>query len=241
MLFVSHSMVTIQSLCERVLLLDQGELKHAAPPNTLIPAYLRQGVQASGNERDLRTHPGRRKSREIALNRAWVEDGDHLATTAVVMGEPVFFCFEFRCKDPVSSPIFGFAIEDGSGRRVFALNNLMRPIADGHPKSVRAGIARMYLARNPLLPGTYFISVSLMEGLHTYVDFVEQAAEFTVEAADVYGSGRIPQPNHGSVFVDGEIQYQSIGPASQLPGSGNSKKRLAEAYPLKTGDKRQIL
>ena len=240
-LFVSHSMVTIQSLCERVLLLDQGELKHAAPPNTLIPAYLRQGVQASGNERDLRTHPGRRNSREIALIRAWVEDGDHLATTAVVMGEPVFFCFEFRCKDPVSSPIFGFAIEDGSGRRVFALNNLMRPIADGHPKSVRAGIARMYLARNPLLPGTYFISVSLMEGLHTYVDFVEQAAEFTVEAADVYGSGRIPQPNHGSVFVDGEIQYQSIGPASQLPGSGNSKKRLAEAYPLKTGDKRQIL
>jgi lipopolysaccharide transport system ATP-binding protein len=240
-LFVSHSMVTIQSLCERVVLLVQGELNLTGPPNTVIPAYLRQGVPASAYGGDLRTHPGRRNSREIALIRAWVETGDHLATSAVVMGEPVFFCFEFRCKDPVSSPIFGFAIEDGSGRRVFALNNLMRPEAEGHPKSVRAGIARMYLARNLLLPGNYFISASIMEGLHTYVDFVEQAAEFSVDGADVYGSGRIPQPNHGSVFVDGEIQYQPIGPLTNLPESGNSKEQLAEASRLKNGDERQTL
>jgi len=55
------------------------------------------------------------------------------------------------------------------------------------------------------LPGSYFLSVSLVEGPDTWVDFVEQAIEFKVVARDVYGFGKIPDPAHGFIYIDGDI------------------------------------
>ena len=123
-LFVSHSMAAVQSLCARVALLRQGSLVQEGPPRAVIPAYLGNGIEESATRGDLRTHSGRRNSREVALIRAWVESGDHQITHLVMMGDPVFFCFEFQCRDPVSSPVFGFGIEDSTGRRVFSINTL---------------------------------------------------------------------------------------------------------------------
>ncbi|MBI3852529.1 MAG: ABC transporter ATP-binding protein [Verrucomicrobia bacterium] len=204
-LFVSHNMPMVESLCGRIVMLEWGRLKQEGPPDQIIPLYLQQGVANSPGAGDLRTHPGRRNSREPAVVRVWLETADHRGVDNVVMGQPVYFCFEFKCSSPVASPIFGFGIEDSMGRRVFSLNNLMTGNRTCTPEFAVQGVARLYVPQNPLLPGSYFLSVSLMEDVHAWVDFVEQALAFTVEPADVYGTGRIPQSNHGAIYINGDI------------------------------------
>jgi lipopolysaccharide transport system ATP-binding protein len=211
-LFVSHNMAAIQSLCQRVTLLRQGRIAYDGLPGDVLQAYLGGGASSSPVVSDLRNRARRRNSTERALVKAWVETADGQVTQHVMMGDPVYFCFEFKCQSAVVAPICGFGIEDSLGRRVFSLNSLMNGKPEYSPKPLEQGVAKMYLPRNPLLPGSYYVTVSLNDQLRSWIDFVEQAVNFNVESNDVYGSGAIPQPSHGVVFVDGEIQVNRSMP-----------------------------
>ena len=221
-LFVSHNMPTIQSFCQRVLLLELGRLAAEGPPAKAISHYVNQGDRGDITA-DLRDHRGRRHSTQSALMAAWVEDSSHALATTLSMAEPVYFCFAFRCQSAVVSPVFGFGIEDDQGRRVFSLNNLMKKTAASAPRTISQGVARLFVPRNPLMPGRYHLSVSIVEAPGTWVDFVEHAKTFEVVASDVYGSGRVPEPEQGSVFVDGEILVEDGLESSPAPVSAVAK------------------
>ena len=92
MLFVSHNMPMVESLGGRVVLLERGRLKREGKPDQIIPHYLQQGIENSQLAGDLRTHPGRRNSREPALVRVWLETADHRIVENVIMGQWVNFC-----------------------------------------------------------------------------------------------------------------------------------------------------
>ena len=209
-LFVSHNMPTVQTMCRRVLVLHKGAICVDSDPMSAISEYLHRGADIRDLKSDLRIHDGRRNCTARSLLSAWLEDGSHQPINTVPMGEQVYFCFEFRCETPVKSPVFGFGIEDSFGKRVFSLNNLMKPNPLCPLRSARQGVARLFIPRNPLLPGSYFLSVSLVEGPGTWVDFVEQAIEFKVVARDVYGFGKIPDPAHGFIYIDGDILVDAI-------------------------------
>ncbi len=44
-LLVSHSLATVETICERVVWLDQGEIKAIGPPQEVISLYHKKGVQ----------------------------------------------------------------------------------------------------------------------------------------------------------------------------------------------------
>jgi lipopolysaccharide transport system ATP-binding protein len=61
-LFVSHNMVAVQTLCQRAFWLDTGQLKAQGAVNEIVTAYLRAGLGEDGaNERvwpEMTTAPG---------------------------------------------------------------------------------------------------------------------------------------------------------------------------------------
>jgi lipopolysaccharide transport system ATP-binding protein len=205
-LFVSHNMATIQALCQRLLLLQDGTVKMNGEPHVVISHYLSEGSNIDLAEVNLVNHPRGVHSQEPAMRKAWTVNGKKLKSNLILMGESLTVFFEFRCSRPVINPGFGFVIEDGHGRPVFCLNNYIVPTDNNTFRSTKAGVASLHIPHVPLLPGTYFINLAIMEGgSQKCVDFVGEALAFHVHAADVYGFGKIPDNTVGIVFVPGQI------------------------------------
>jgi hypothetical protein len=67
---------------------------------------------------------------------------------------------------------------------------------------IRRGVLSLRIDRAPLMHGAY--SLDLYFGSHRMaIDTVHDACRFEVHPADVFGSGRLPQPSAGSVFWPG--------------------------------------
>ena len=208
-LFVSHQMATIQSLCPRLLLLDGGELKADGGSSAVIADYLADAGETTASEVDLVDRPRSMHSQERTLRKAWTLNGTGAKSNLVAMGQGLTVCFEFECSRPVVNPLFGFVVEDWHGRPIFCLNNHIVPTpANTFKTAPKSGVATLHVPHLPLLPGTYFLNLAILEGEHETVDFVSEALAIHVQAADVYGFGRIPETTVGVVFVDGTIQIE---------------------------------
>ena len=125
-LFVSHNMVTMQALCRRLILLQDGTVKLNGEPHDVISHYLSEGSGINFAEIDLVNHPRGVDSQEPALLKAWTVNGKKLKSNLILMGESLTVFFEFRCSRPVINPGFGFVIEDRHGRPVFLSQQLYR-------------------------------------------------------------------------------------------------------------------
>lgn len=204
-LFVSHDMPSIQTLCQKVIMLQSGSIKMEGSSNTVISKYLSAGLNFDSAKVDLSHHRGRSHSQEPALKKVWITDRYGAKTNSLLMGDSLIVYMQFECSRPVINPGFGFGIEDEQGRRIFSLNNYMIPTIKNKFKTLKSGIAKLIVDHIILLPGTYFLSVSLVEDQVIWVDFVEQAIAFEVKPSDVFGSGKIPEKNQGIVFIKGEI------------------------------------
>jgi lipopolysaccharide transport system ATP-binding protein len=205
-LFVSHNMAAISTLCSRVLLFDHGEITGIGSPQRVISDYLSQGTVKPASVVDLTNHPGRTKHREIALLSVWIENRHGIKGGLVKMGEPVSLCAYFKSSKSIAVPGFGFSIEDIEGRRIFSFTNHMLPNSD-IPRSVKNGVMTCHIPKLPLLAGTYYVTLSLTESKKEYVDRVERAFSFSVEVDDIYGSGVIPERSQGTIFTDAKVTF----------------------------------
>jgi lipopolysaccharide transport system ATP-binding protein len=203
---VSHNMPSIQAMCHQVFLLQKGKLKVSGDPHGVISTYLSDGISEDSAEIDLSNHPGRSHSREPALRKAWILNSEGMKSNSVMMGKSFTVCFEFNCARPIKTPGFGFVVEDEHGKRIFVLNNYMVPAEANTFLSLNAGVASLCIDKLPLLPGPYFLTLSLVEDQREWVDCVERALAIHVEPADVFGSGKIPDHTQGIVYVPGQIR-----------------------------------
>ena len=204
-LFVSHSMPSVQALCQSVVLLQNGTPTMNGDANTVVSHYLSEGLDVERAEVDLSSHPGRSHSRESALQKAWILDHNRVRSNSIMMGQSLSVCFQFRSSRAIANPGFGFVIEDEVGRRVLSLNNYTVPTDRNTFSSLEAGIATLQIQTLPLLPGTYFVTVDLVEDDREWVDSVERSLAIDVLPADVYGSGKVPSATHGVVWTRGQI------------------------------------
>ncbi len=214
-LFVSHNMVTMQALCQRLLLFQDGTVKLNGEPHDVISHYLSEGSGINFAEIDLVNHPRGVHSQEPAMRKAWTVNGKKLKSNLVLIGESLTVFFEFRCSRPIKNPGFGFVVEDAHGRPVFCLNNYIVPSKNNTFQSIRGGVASLKIPNVPLLPGTYFVNLAVMEGGQVCVDYVGQALAFHVQAAEVEGFSKIPDNAVGVVMVPGQI---AVSPENGMVG-----------------------
>ena len=89
-LFVSHNMVAVQTLCQRALWLDAGQLNGQGGVNEIVTAYLRAGLGEDGaNERiwpDMASAPG---NETVRLHRIAVRPEDGNPGDTITMQTPL--------------------------------------------------------------------------------------------------------------------------------------------------------
>jgi lipopolysaccharide transport system ATP-binding protein len=211
-LFVSHNMAAIESLCNRCLYFSNGRLEASGSPRAIITTYLSSDAAPATAVIDLASHAGRRAGCEPVLRSVSRVDTDGSAT--VRMGGTLALQVDFQYARGAIAPVLGLVVRNSYGQPVFGINNRIVPGYRFETPS-EAGSLICRVRDLPLMPGTYSADLYLGDAYRDY-DVVHDAISFEVVAADVFGSGRLPDANCGSVFWPASWTYLPRPPVATV-------------------------
>jgi lipopolysaccharide transport system ATP-binding protein len=183
-LFVSHNMAAVQSLCSRTILLRDGAVAAIGDTRQIIAQYLAALDAASARplcERSDREGDGSLRFTGLTVNN--VKDP---ASVSVCCGDSLTFTLEYLALSRPSGLSLHLGILDGDGVPLLHCSTCALGCDLDHLGS--HGRARCTIPRLPVAPGRYRINVAAM-GTNGLLDRVENAAELRVEGGDFYGTG----------------------------------------------------
>ncbi len=158
-LFVSHNMASIQTLCDRAIVLQQGRMVGEGEPEQAIKQYLAANAGEAGkslSERQDRT--GRGRSRFVSAT--VVSEGHEETPDLLVFGADATFRFTYD--RPLRDSACKFTIWDRNRNAVCRFTSRAVSPDDG-PSDAEAEFA-CRVPRLPLAPGEYTVTASLLSG-----------------------------------------------------------------------------
>lgn len=188
-LFVSHSMTTVSSLCQRCLYLQDGRLVMDGPSDSMVTRYLDD--LSTKDASDLEHRVDRRGEGHVRLTAVELLDGETLRPVEVAMaGRPAVLAVSYRSDATQDGPLerfnVGLAFLTRAGRFLTVLNSEMAERA--FERVPPAGRVYCRLPKMPLMPGTYRITATLLVG-GRLEDQVENALLLDVQGGDFYETG----------------------------------------------------
>jgi ABC-type polysaccharide/polyol phosphate transport system ATPase subunit len=180
-LFVSHNMALVESMCQRAAWLDGGKLAAVGAAKSVVDRYL-------GRVRE--DEAGRLIQSSIGVDQRWgnrmveivdVHILDQQGTEAGVFftGQPLMIEIEYIAHQPVQSPIFGMALHRQDGTHITGPNTAFAGVdlglIEGHGK------IRYTIPSLPLLESLYHVSVAATNAADTEMyDYHDRAYHFRV-------------------------------------------------------------
>ncbi|HSE20836.1 MAG TPA: ABC transporter ATP-binding protein [Pyrinomonadaceae bacterium] len=200
-LFVSHSMAAVQSLCSKGMLIDGGKLIVAGECREVIEAYVNHvAVQEFSDTTDLRVHPGRTKDAEPVFSQLRIMNGDKEPTPTLFAGEDLILEFDLNPRRAITNPTLGIGVDNATGLRVFSVITYYSDFE--WTKLDSPVVVRCTIPQVKLLPGRYQLNISVGNVYNQHVDAIYNAASFSIEPSDYFGTGRLPTPDLGVVLAD---------------------------------------
>jgi lipopolysaccharide transport system ATP-binding protein len=185
-LFVSHSMPAVESLCTRALLLDGGRVVNDGSVSDLIQEYHRRVLEPVGGGESLADRQALGRATKVYQS-ATLLDASGEATNFIPLGGTFHLRLGLDAPNVLESPTITVGIDDTLGHRLLSLQTpLTNPIADRYSGKCQV---ECKVAHFPLAPGEYWIKLGL-RSLVAEVDEVERVMHFSVTNADKFGEGR---------------------------------------------------
>jgi lipopolysaccharide transport system ATP-binding protein len=198
-LFVSHNMAAIQSLCRTVIVLRDGHLffkgttgegidRHLEALSTAasVPLLFRKDRQGSAALRFV----------EVRFKSGQAENSAVLMSGSLAVME---IYFENNTKQDLQSAIVEVQVENYLGQRIaFFASDMVNNTFTAIP--CRAQCIQLRIPNLPIMPGRYSFTLCLtINGV--VADWIKDAGHFDVAPGDFYETGKLPPPNRGCVLV----------------------------------------
>jgi lipopolysaccharide transport system ATP-binding protein len=186
-LFVSHNMPAIESLCDRAILLDAGRVVHDGEVPDTVGEYCRRVMAppaGDGSSPFDRMGPERPVR---AFRSATLLDNDGDPTSYVPLGGLFRVRIGLDVPEPIDFPTIGIGIDDTMGQRLLTLHT---PLSRDDVARVEGRCAvDCRVDPFPLAPGDYWMKLAL-SAAGGEIDAVERALHFSVVNGEVFGEGR---------------------------------------------------
>ena len=183
-LFVSHNMASVSSLCSRAILLDNGMISATGKTNDIIDLYRKQSQVDLLKGVDLNTEE--RKQKDLYISDFHFIDANGEATNSYSFHDKMHFSITFNSKSPHSitarvalfdlNEVRVMAFESSDVGQIFDINHqLTLECRSSDELSIK--------------PGIYKVNVSVRQGAHL-LDHVVGATSLEIRDEDFFGSGR---------------------------------------------------
>ncbi len=189
-LFVSHNMAAVENLCTRGLVLRQGQVIFEGTTQQAVAAYLEQNkTRAIANLEDRTDREGNGRVRAVAL-RIYNAAGDQ--SDLIKMLDD--FTIEIETVGTLRNAVIG-VLFGNHFRQQMIRGYSWEQVADSIQLTGHNQI-RCHFKSFPMMHGEYDIHLWIGQP-GDVADFVENAATLTVEASDIFGTGRMPDLSGG--------------------------------------------
>ncbi len=188
--FVSHNMGAIRTLCSRCILLENGKAAQDGPADRVIDYYLEQRSQTTGLHRSNRIQADHGEGFVL-----WYSQ--NFGDLTMFCGDPITLEFDIEAPRPLSEAAVGVGvgITTAAGDRVISMSSLVQRV-EGTTGLSRFWRVRCDMGRLPLNAGTYFAGIVIGDGQHsTPAAKFNSAFTIRVMEYDVFGWGTtLPHP-----------------------------------------------
>ncbi|MDH7911526.1 ABC transporter ATP-binding protein [Winogradskyella sp. SYSU M77433] len=196
-LFVSHNLGTIQALCTKTLILQNGGLIFNGETSKALEIYTKssKGTEFSSEKR--------KGSQNVIIENLEIKKlSNSKVSNDFRSGEGITIEYSIKANDLdyLNKPIqLGAQIFNSNGTFLTAFNNQTKGvdlILDKQNQSFKCVVDRM-----PFMNGRHYINVGLIvDGVLN--DYIEEAISFDVIAADFFDSGYSKLEKRAGVYID---------------------------------------
>ncbi len=200
-LFVSHNMAAVQGLCTKGMVLSEGRLHFLGSVAEATEAYARSSAHQQHHQHADLSHrrnpylPGQTIIRAVSLH----DDSGQRVDTAWT-SRPLQVRIELEGFADYPGAQVGVIFKTMGDQWLTNFNTGMRPPVTR--ESARRQVATLHIPRMPLVPGQYWIDVSVAQKSSGRLDYASHAILLSVESYDVYGSGYTVGRGEGFVYLD---------------------------------------
>lgn len=191
-LFVSHNMGAIQSLCTRSLIMNNGQMIFDGSVEKGIDHYIKSGNRDAAGSTYKNVKP---KDTDILKIRLLNEKQE--VASNFHFNEPITLEFTIQVQEEQKNAVFGFRIKDQTERIVFSSEiNLNTVIHTGYTH-----ILQSVIPARTLVPNLYFSSVAIHSPNVEIFSYLEGAVIFEIEETGT-NFFQYAGADYGCVFVD---------------------------------------
>jgi lipopolysaccharide transport system ATP-binding protein len=189
--FVSHNMAAIESLCERGIVLENGMVTYCGNHREAVARYHQTLATTNSEGRYLPAAVEGPEERviEAKIVGASVTSAESGQVGRIRAGARMLFRVDCFAGKALDRPGLGIGIDSSAGQRIVTLHTNHDPTLC-RPKRVTGSFSFVCNVELPIVPGNYTVTLSL-ESADQATHRADKAMIFTILPADYYGSGRI--------------------------------------------------
>ncbi len=198
--FISHNMLAIQTLCTKGILLTAGRITASGPVMSVIGKYIAQNRSEQEMVTNLNGHPRTGGNGQATICGFRILDTNLRPTRSVLMGEGLQFEIDYSSSIPLDHADFVIGVYGSMLQPVLQLSSAINGwfLGDGS----RHGTIRCRVPTLNLMAGRYYVNLAISSSDRQIIfDHVSEVAAFDILEADIYGSGRVPDARQGYCFV----------------------------------------
>jgi lipopolysaccharide transport system ATP-binding protein len=205
-IFVSHDFPSVQSLCTKALIIEQGKASEIMSPDEAIQQFSKSFAGQSIGAVDLssltidRNHPH--------ITKLEMLQNDEIAGGPFFIGDRLKIRVEFAGPYPFN-PVIEIVVKTTSGARLFTVSNLWCGCENEARQDVEGGMECDFGAV-PLMPGSYILQVALRNE-YRVLHSIHEAFRLEISPSDFLGTGRLPWPEYGSIIYRGTFRHFQKG------------------------------
>ncbi len=189
-MFVSHNMIAVENLCTKCILLRKGILQFEGAVDEVLNKYTLLGA-------------GLETSRQVEFTKGiftiTLLDKSGNQNNTLALGTAFSIEFNFKLKAPLIKPNIGIGINNRYGQRVITYHTsyqLKEQVDIVNNTKIVCHVPELIL-----MPGTYFIEVSIFENNNTTIFNQHNLVQFEANVSDYYGTGKLPVPSYQGMVV----------------------------------------
>lgn len=160
MLIISHDLRTIRAISDRILLLDEGQIKSIGKPEEVVQSY-----ESLTRVKDLKTIEREWGSKEVKIAKVELLDKAGRAASTLQYGEPLKVRIRYETTKRIEDPVFGFAFANDRGQVVYGNNTQL--VGHKIPEISGSGDLLLTIDKISLSAGLYAMSFSVHSSDHT--------------------------------------------------------------------------
>lgn len=212
-LFVSHNMVAIQTLCEIALRIESGRIRSYGKSSEVITEYLTaslpDGVQESPGKYKLSQRENPYLPGNLIAQKLYLMDAQGNIKDIFLMGQEMRIVVDVQGMSDHRNAVIGVIIKTKSDQWITTLTSGMSCSHIDEPR-IKNERAILRIPKIPLVPGSYWIDITIAQQGIGRLDYVDRAATFTIAEADVYGNGYQISSYFGLMYLEGNWEIAPL-------------------------------